>query len=52
MVLSLFGSIALLSGAAISSDPSLSSVAASGEPTAPIVMGVASDFESDRLLLG
>ncbi len=52
MVLSFVGSFALLCGAAISSDPSLSSVAACGQPTAPQVEATSSEVGSDRLLLG
>lgn len=52
MMLSFVGSFALLCGAAISSDPSLSPVAACGAPTAPQVEATSSEVCSDRLLLG
>ncbi|MCC6228275.1 MAG: hypothetical protein IT432_03505 [Phycisphaerales bacterium] len=52
MMLSLLGSIALFSGVATSSDPSLSAAAACGVPTQPLVTNATSELESGRLLLG
>lgn len=52
MLLTMAGSLLLTSGVALSVDPSLSAVAACGQPTPPQVLAAPSELESDRLLLG